>query len=62
MLFISILIPEFPIKKKAINLYSCSYRKLAEDWKIENSVLDEIETDRCNVPISSRNASKLCAK
>ena len=25
-------------------MYPCSYRKLGENWKIEDSVLDEIET------------------
>ena len=43
MCFISILSPVFPIKKKAIDFYSCSYRKLGKDWKIEDSVLDEID-------------------
>ena len=49
MCFVSILSPVFLIKKKAINFYSCSYRKLGEDWKIEDSVLDEIETFACAV-------------
>ena len=33
----------FLIKKKAIDFYSCSNRKLGKDWKIEDSVLDEID-------------------
>ena len=49
MCLVSILSPVFLIKKKAIDFYSCSYRKLGEDWKIEDSVLDEIETFTCAV-------------
>ena len=43
MCFVSILTPVFLIKKKAIDFYSCSYRKLNEDWETEDSVLDKIE-------------------
>ena len=43
MCFISVLSPVFLIKKKIIGFYSCSYRKLGEDWKNEDSALDEVK-------------------
>ena len=42
MCFVSILSPVFLIKKKAIDFYSCSYRKLGENWKIVNSIRSKI--------------------
>lgn len=49
MYFISVLSPVFPIKKKATDFYSCSYRKLGQDWKIMDCVLDETETFTCGM-------------
>ena len=49
MSFISILSPVFLIKKKPFDFYFCSYRKLGKDWKIEDSVLDEIEAFTCAI-------------
>ena len=62
MCFIRILSPVFLIKKKATDFYSCSYRKLGEDWKIEASVLVKIEAFTCAMYGYSRTASKLCSK
>ena len=45
MCFISILSPVFLIKKS--DFYSCSYKNLGKDWKIEDSVLDEIKDFTC---------------
>ena len=42
MCFVSILSPVFLIKKKAFDFYSCSYRKLGENWKIVNSIRSKI--------------------
>ena len=39
----------FLVKKKGTDFYSCSYRKLGEDWKIKDSVLDEIEAFTCSI-------------
>ena len=54
--------PVFLVKKKGIDFFSCSYRKLGEEWKIEDSVLDEIEAFTCSIYGYPREMQLNCAR
>ena len=62
MCFISIPSPVFLIKKKATDFYSCSFKKLGEEGKIKDSVLNEIKPFTCAMYGYPRETQVYCVR